>query len=57
MDTDKTDDDRVDEAALGDDDAENPRLTPEVAPPDPPEGGDCTDPGPGRDPRPDLRGA
>jgi len=49
------DSDRPDASARAD--AEEPVLTPEVVPPDPPEGDDCTDPGPGRYPRPDLRGA
>ena len=34
-------------------DAAEPLDTPDVAAEDP----ECTDPGPGRDPRPDLRGA
>lgn len=56
MGTEKTDGERRDdESAWGD--AEEPVITPEVTPPDRPEGDDCTDPGPGRDPRPDLRGA
>ena len=56
MGTDRTDDDRSEESARAGD-AEEPRLTPEPAPTDAPEGDTCTDPGPGRDPRPDLRGA
>jgi hypothetical protein len=56
MGTDNADDDRrAEESAVPD--VEEPTVTPDAAPPNTPEGDDCTDPGPGRDPRPDLRGA
>jgi len=60
MGTGDTDNDRAEESARADaDDAvvAPGAVTPEVAPPNPPESDDCSDPGPGRDPRPDLRGA
>jgi hypothetical protein len=46
---------RAEESGRGD--ADEPVVTPDVAPPDAPDGETCVDPGPGRDPRPDLRGA
>ena len=55
MGTGDTDNDRAEESARADDD--DAVVAPEPAPPNPPQGDDCTDPGPGRDPRPDLRGA
>jgi len=60
MGTGDTDNDRAEESARADADGAvvaPGAVTPEVAPPNPLEGDDCTDPGPGRDPRPDLRGA
>jgi hypothetical protein len=56
MGTEKNDGERRDDASPRAD-ADEPVITPEVTPPAPAEGDDCTDPGPGRDPRPDLRGA
>jgi hypothetical protein len=48
-----TDGDVVRSSDSDESDAAEPPGTPDVAAEDP----ECTDPGPGRDPRPDLRGA
>ena len=55
MATEKIDDDRGDDEAARAD-ADEPVAPTEVTPASP-EGDECMDPGPGRDPRPDLRGA
>jgi hypothetical protein len=61
MGTNNTDNDRpAEESARAEADDAVPTpvvVTPEIAPPSPAEADDCADPGPGRDPRPDLRGA
>jgi hypothetical protein len=57
METEKNDGDRRDDEPARVEADDDPVITPELTPPRPAEGDDCTDPGPGRDPRPDLRGA